>query len=452
MRYDAWFRAADGSPGRWELDEIVYRTPTGGLLEVAHDLDALKQRSAASWMQLWEQRYKRTMWPFGSGVWGKKELVLPGIPNEHVVSLDEGGTNLFWAERYGNSLGLKELWVKQCGISHTGSFKDLGMTVLVSQVNHMIRSGKREIMGVACASTGDTSAALAAYCAAAGITSVVLIPRGKISPGQLIQPMANNSLTLALDTDFDGCMRVVQQLTEDKQLYLANSMNSLRVEGQKTVGIEIVQQFDWEVPEWIFIPGGNLGNVSALYKGFEEIRELGIINRMPRIVCCQAERANPLYRAFRSGWQTFEPITADNTQASAIRIGDPVSVGKAIRYLQRHDGLVEQASEQELADAAARADRGGLFNCPHTGVALACVEKYVQQGHIGPNDRVVVVSTAHGLKFTDTKLAYHTGAQADVQSTLANRFVELPPQRDAVYDAVMRHIEASDTISSAPRT
>jgi len=442
MAYDAWFRDAETGNGRWELDDIIYRSPTGGLLEVAHDLPLLKARSAAAWMKLWDSRYKRTQWPYGSGVWGKKELVLPNIPDEHVVSLDEGGTNLFWAERFGREIGLPDLWVKQCGVSHTGSFKDLGMTVLVSQVNHMVRSGKRQILGVACASTGDTSAALAAYCAAAGLPAVVLLPRGKISPAQLIQPIANNALTLALDTDFDGCMRLVQQLTEDKKLYLANSMNSLRVEGQKTVGIEICQQFDWELPEWIFIPGGNLGNVSALYKGFEEIRELGIISRIPRIVCCQAEAANPLYRAYKSGWKEFHPITAQQTQASAIRIGDPVSRPKAVKALMQHDGRVEQASEQELADASARADRTGLFNCPHTGVALACLLKFIARGEIKRTDRVVVVSTAHGLKFTDSKTAYHCGGELPgVKPSHANPMVELGADRQAVYDAVMRHME-----------
>ena len=442
MQNDAWFRDAETGTGRWELDEIVYRSPTGGLLEVAHNVETLRQRSAAGWMKLWESRYKRTQWPFSSGVWGKKELVLPNIPDEHIVSLDEGGSNLFWADRFGKELGLKDLWVKQCGVSHTGSFKDLGMTVLVSQVNHLIRSGKQPgIMGVACASTGDTSAALAAYCAAAGIPAVVLLPRNKISAAQLIQPIANNALTLALDTDFDGCMRLVQQLTEDKKLYLANSMNSLRVEGQKTVGIEIVQQFDWEIPDWIFIPGGNLGNVSALYKGFEEIQALGIINSIPRIVCCQAENANPLYRAYKTGWKEFHPMTALPTQASAIRIGDPVSRSKAIKALMKHDGRVEQASEQELADATAQADRTGLFNCPHTGVALAALIKFVKRGEIKPHERVVVVSTAHGLKFSEAKTAYHTGQLPGVTPTYANRLVELKAERNDVYDAVMRHIE-----------
>ncbi|MBA2479843.1 MAG: threonine synthase [Planctomycetes bacterium] len=443
MRYDAWFRDADTGNGRWELDEIIYRSPTGALLEVAHDMEALKHRSAAGWMKLWDSRYKRTQWPFSSGVWGKKEMVLPNIPDEDIVSLDEGGTNLFWAERFGKEIGVPELWVKQCGVSHTGSFKDLGMTVLVSQVNHIMKRKKHDIIGVACASTGDTSAALSAYCAAAGITSVVLLPRGKISPTQLIQPLANNSLTLALDTDFDGCMDLVQQLTEDKKLYLANSMNSLRVEGQKTVAIEIVQQFDWEIPDWIFIPGGNLGNVSALYKGFEEIRELGIITRIPKIVCCQAEAANPLYLAYKSGWKEFHAVLAGDTQASAIRIGNPVSRSKAIKAIMRHDGKVEQASEQELADAVARADRTGLFNCPHTGVALASLLKFIKRGEIKPNERVVVVSTAHGLKFGNIKADYHTGKIPGITPTYANPPVELAPQRQAVYDAVMRHMEKS---------
>ncbi len=441
MGYDAWFRDAESGTGRWELDEVIYRSPAGGLLEVAHDLEALRSRSPAAWMRLWDSRYKRTQWPFSSGVWGKKEMVLPNIPDEHIVSLDEGGTNLFWADRFGRELGVKDLWVKQCGVSHTGSFKDLGMTVLVSQVNHIIRSGKQKILGVACASTGDTSAALAAYCAAAGLVSVVLLPRGKISPAQLIQPIANNALTLALDTDFDGCMRLVQQLTEDKQLYLANSMNSLRIEGQKTVAYEIVQQFDWEVPDWIFIPGGNLGNVSALYKGFEEMVTLGVISRVPNIVCCQAEAANPLYLAYRNNWRDFHAITAKETQASAIRIGDPVSRPKAIKALMKHNGKVEQASEQELADAMARADRTGLFNCPHTGVALACMLKFIERGEVKPSDRVVVVSTAHGLKFGDIKARYHTNQLPGVTPSFANPPVELPAERQAVYDAVMRHME-----------
>lgn len=442
MTLDAWFRDAITHDGRWELDEVVYRSDAGNLLEVHHDLEALRRRhDAAGWRDLWEQRFRRARAPLQSGVWGKKELVLPAIPDEHVVTLGEGATPLVHLGRYAAELGVDEAYLKQCGTTHTGSFKDLGMTVLVSQVNHIVRSRDSGILGVACASTGDTSAALAAYCAAAGLASVVLLPDAKVSPAQLIQPIANGALTLALDTDFDGCMRLIQELTEDRTLYLANSMNSLRVEGQKTVGIEIIQQLDWTVPDWVLIPGGNLGNVSALYKGFEELQALGVIERIPRVACCQAAAANPLYRAYRNDWR-FEPITAGATQASAIRIGDPVSRPKAIAALQRHDGVVEQATEQEIADECARADRCGQFTCPHTGVALAALRKLRAAGSIAAGDRVVVVSTAHGLKFSNVKADYHGDALAGISATHANRPVHLAPTRDAVYDAVMRHVDA----------
>src|SRR5919199_3106546 len=254
MRLRAWFRCINDCSGEHALSQAIYRCPTcGGLLEVAHDLERLRTRSPAEWKRLFDERYKRTTWPYGSGVWGKKEWVQPLVDADNVVSLDEGGTNLFWAERYGDELGLDDLWVKMCGNSHTGSFKDLGMTVLVSTVKQMIADGQ-PIQAVACASTGDTSAALAAYCAVAGIQSVVILPRDKVSTAQLVQPIANGSLVLSLDTDFDGCMALVKRLAEEPGIYLANSMNSLRVEGQKTVSIEIVQQFDWEVPDWIIIP------------------------------------------------------------------------------------------------------------------------------------------------------------------------------------------------------
>ena len=225
-------------------------------------------------MKLFDDRYKRTTWPYGSAVWGKKEWVCPAIDDDNIVSMDEGGTNLFWAERFGRTLGLDDLWVKQCGNSHTGSFKDLGMTVLVSMVKQMIAHGS-SVRAIACASTGDTSASLAAYAAAAGIPAIVILPRGKVSTAQLVQPLANGALVLSLDTDFDGCMAIVQRLAAEEGVYLANSMNSLRLEGQKTVAIEIVQQFDWQVPDVVIIPGGNLGNVSALGAGFDLMETLG---------------------------------------------------------------------------------------------------------------------------------------------------------------------------------
>ena len=435
MQYQAVFRCIAGCPGEHPLLEPIYRCPScGNLLEVAHDLDALRDRAAGSWMRLFDDRYKRTMWPYGSAVWGKKEWVCPAVDDESIVSMDEGGTNLFWAERFGAELGLDELWVKQCGNSHTGSFKDLGMTVLVSVVRQMIRSGG-SVRAVACASTGDTSASLAAYAAAGNVPAIVILPRGKVSAAQLMQPLANGATVLALDTDFDGCMAIVQRLANEEGIYLANSMNSLRLEGQKTVSIEIVQQFDWEVPDAVIIPGGNLGNVSALGAGFDMMAELGLITKRPRIVVAQAAAANPLYLAYRNDWR-FEPIAARTTQASAIRIGNPVSIEKAIRTLRRYNGIVEQATESELANAAARADRTGMFNCPHTGVALAALIKLHRRRVITPGDRVVVISTAHGLKFTEFKRKYHAKALDEVTPDYANLPVELPEDYDAVRRAV----------------
>ncbi len=449
MSYSAYFQSVTGDPTRYPLNEVIYRCPkSGALLEVVHDHDALRTRSPAEWKEVFDARYGRTSWPYGSGVWGKHEWVQPHVQPENVVSLYEGNTNLFWAERYGAQIGLPDLWVKQCGTSHTGSFKDLGMTVLVSSVKQMIREGK-PIRAMACASTGDTSAALAAYGAAAGIPVIVLLPRGKISPAQLVQPIANGAMVCSLDTDFDGCMRVVQHLTEDRHIYLANSMNSLRVEGQKTISIEIVQQFDWDVPDWVLVPGGNLGNVSAIAKGFLQMQDLGLVQKLPRLVCCQAERANPLYRAYvrareegrEIAAEHFAPIEAGETLASAIRIGDPVSLPKAIKALAATRGVVEQASEEELADAAARADRTGMFNCPHTGVALACLEKLVKKNVIQAHERVVVISTAHGLKFADLKTRYHEGTLQGVSSRHRNRPIEMGSEPSAVASQIHRELD-----------
>ena len=439
-RHRAWFESLAHPDERYELDEIVYTDREGGLLQVAHDMGELAKTSAASWKGTFDDRAHRTAWPYGSGVWGKKEWVLPGIDNENVVSMYEGHTNLFWAERYGRELGVEDLWLKLCGNTHTGSFKDLGMTVLVSMVKEM-RARGREIRAVACASTGDTSAALSAYAAAADIPAIVFLPRDKISLAQLIQPVANGAIVFALDTDFDGCMEIVKKVAEKDGIYLANSMNSLRIEGQKTVGIEIVEQFDWEVPDWIVIPGGNLGNVSALAKGLDMLVELGLINRRPRIVCAQAEQANPLYLAYQRDFEVFEPIAARPTLASAIQIGNPVSYEKAVDAIRRYDGIVEQASESELAEAAAHADRTGLFNCPHTGVALAVTRKLVKQGTIPGSDRVVVVSTAHGLKFIDFKVRYHEMRLEGVESQVPNPQIELPADYGVVRDKMLQEID-----------
>lgn len=441
MGYSAWFQCIKGCSEKYPLDDVIYQCRNcGALLEVVHDMGELKKKSAKDWMDTFDDRIHKNLWPYGSGVWGKKEWICPNIDNENVVSLYEGNTNLFWAERFGKDIGLENLWIKMCGNSHSGSFKDLGMTVLVSMVKQMIANGKK-INAVACASTGDTSAALATYCAAAGIQSIVFLPKGKVSIAQLIQPIANGSLVLSLETDFDGCMEIVQKICSDHNIYLANSMNSLRVEGQKTVSIEIAQQFDWNVPDVIIIPGGNLGNVSALGKGFLMLKDLGIIDKLPRIVVAQAERANPLYLSYKTGFKEFKPIIARQTLANAIQIGNPVSYEKAIKTLKIFNGIVEQATEDELSNAAAKGDKYGMFNCPHTGVALAVLFKLLKSGEIDSKEKVVVISTAHGLKFTDFKKDYHEGKIEGVNSRYANLPVQLPADIDKIKGVIYERIE-----------
>ena len=435
MAFNACFKGFN-TGNTFPLDQVVYRDSDGGLLEVEHDMAQLRTRSAQEWKTLFESRCGSHNWPYASGVWGKKEWVLPGIADEDIISLNEGWTNLFYAKRLGEHLGLDDLWVKLCGNSHTGSFKDLGMTVLVSQVNHMRRLGV-PIKAVACASTGDTSAALAAYCAAAGIPSVVFLPGNKISVAQLIQPISNGSIVLSLDTDFDGCMKIVQEITEDKGLYLANSMNSLRIEGQKTISLELCQQFGWEVPDVVIIPGGNLGNVSALGRGFDMMLELGLIDRRPRIVVAQAANANPLYLAYKSGYASFAPVQARKTEASAIQIGNPVSYDRAVRVLKKYSGMVYEVTEEQLANAAHLADRTGLYCDPHTGVAIGALMQMADEKAVSRKDRIIVVSTAHGLKFSEFKTKYHKAELSGVRAKYANPISELP----AVVDKVRAELE-----------
>ncbi|KAL6662128.1 hypothetical protein ACP70R_001512 [Stipagrostis hirtigluma subsp. patula] len=410
---------------RYSLDKIVYRSSSGGLLDVRHDMDALARFPGSYWRDLFESRVGRTTWPYGSGVWSK-EFVLPEIdpdPRPH-VSLFEGNSNLFWAEHLSHDHlgGMNDLWVKHCGISHTCSFKDLGMTMLVSQVNRLHRAPlSHPIAGVGCASTRDTSAALSAYSAHSAY-------RQRRHRG------------LSLDTDFDGCMRLIREVTAELPIYLANSLNSLRLEGQKTVAIEILQQFDWEVPDWVIVPGGNLGNIYAFYKEFKMRRVLGLVDRVPRLVCAQAANANPLYRYYKSWWTEFQPQVAEPTFASAIQIGDPVYVDRAVVALKATNGIVEEATEEELMNAMSLSDPTGMFACLHTGVALAALFKLRDQRIIGANERTVVVSTAHGLKFSQSKIDYHDRKIENLACKYANPPVSVKADFGAVMDVLKKRL------------
>ncbi|HOJ49513.1 MAG TPA: threonine synthase [Spirochaetota bacterium] len=438
---NAYFRCINGCE-TYPLNEVIYQCKKcGDLLEVVHDVDSLKGKSAEYWRNTFRERRAGYKFPYTSGIWNKKEWVNPLMDDKYIVSLGEGYNPLTPIPAIANELGLSNLWIKHCGNTHTGSFKDLGMTVLVSMVNQMIHKDKKNIKAIACASTGDTSAALSSYGSYAGIPTIVFLPHNKISIAQLVQPISNGSIVLALETDFDGCMKVVQEVTKDNTIYLANSMNSLRIEGQKVVGIETIEQLDYNVPDYFIIPGGNLGNVSALGNGILMMKELGLINKVPRIVLAQAENANPLYLSYKKDFKEFKPVQAKKTLASAIQIGNPVSRDKAIKTLKVFNGIVEQASEQELADASAKYDRYGMFTCPHTGVALAVMEKLVKDGRIEKGSSVVVISTAHGLKFANTKALYHENKLDGLVSKYANTPIVLEPDPEKVRKVLYEKIK-----------
>lgn len=418
-----------GCGARYPLTDIRYRCDAcGEILEVRHDLEGLRElRGPRAWKELFRERLLEVFGPRASGVWRYHELVLPDLPADEIVTLGEGDTGLYRIERIERRLGAGPLYVKHEGENPTLSFKDRGMTAAVSWARHL------GVEAVACASTGDTSAALAAYAARVdGLRGMVVVPREGISPEQLSQPLASGSVTVRLDTDFDGCIELLQELARRHDLYILNSLNSIRLEGQKTIAFELLQQLDWEPPDWVVVPVGNAGNISAIGKGFLELRALGIVDRVPRLAGVQAEAAAPLARAFRAGADRAAAVRAGATLASAIRIGNPVSARKALAAVRTSGGLLLEVSEEALCDAKAEVDACGISICPNSGVAMAGWVQLVAEGAIGPGETAVVVCTAHGIKFSQTTLDYHLGMLRGVSGNLANPPLDAPATVEAL--------------------
>ncbi len=400
---------------------------------------------------LWQERRTSTMAIDQSGVWRFRDL-LPIVPNDRVVTLREGNTPLYEMPKSAAALGLNWLLAKHQGMNPTGSFKDTGMTAALSVA---VASG---FEWVACASTGNTSAAMAAYAARAGLRSMVLIPEGKIAWGKLSQAMDYGSTTLQLRTDFDGCVRVLGEIVQRAPVYLLNSVNPYRLEGQKTPAFEILEQCEWQVPHHVIVPGGNLANCSALGKGFAEMQHLGFIQRVPKISVIQAEGANPLYESMRAnGGRSLEAVTA-NTRASAIQIGNPASWKKAVKILVSTGGWCEQVSEREIALAKAEIGAEGIGCEPASAVTLAGLKKLVADGRVGREETAVMLLTGHTLKDSDYTIKYHLGellTDAEMESADAAeraKHAELrhaPLVLDANADDVLRAIEAQ-TRSALP--
>jgi threonine synthase len=383
------------------LYDVLYpwSSPSNG--DPASHAGNLPNASALRW--LWQERRTSTLPIDQSGVWRFRDL-LPIVENpDNVVTLREGNTPLYDLPRCAKIAGIDWLLAKHQGMNPTGSFKDTGMTAALSV------AAERNYEWVACASTGNTSAAMAAYAARAGLRSIVFIPEGKIAWGKLSQSMDYGALTIQLKTDFDGCVRILTDLVNRFPIYLLNSVNPYRLEGQKTPAFELLEQLEWQVPEHLIVPGGNLANGSALAKGFTEMHHLGLISRIPKISIIQAEGANPLYRTIEeNGGRELIPVKA-NTRATAIRIGNPASWRKALRALRTTGGWCEQASEQEIALSKAEIGAEGVGCEPASAVTLAGLKKLVAQGKITREERVVLVLTGHTLKDSAYTIDYHRG-------------------------------------------
>ncbi len=352
---------------------------------------------------LWRERRCSSESLDQSGVWRYREL-LPILNNfGNAVTLREGNTPLYHLPRAAKALGIDQIFAKHQGMNPTASFKDTGMTAALSVAR------ERGFEWVACASTGNTSAAMAAYAARAGLRSLVLIPEGKIAWGKLSQAMDYGAVTCQLKTDFDGCLQVLTEIVRQAPIYLLNSVNPYRLEGQKTPAFEIAEAFDWNVPDHILVPGGNLGNSSALGKGFRELHELGLVARLPRISVVQAAGANPLVRSFASSnGASIESLEAQ-TRATAIRIGNPASWRKAARVINDTHGWCIDVTEAEIAIAKAEIGAEGLGCEPASAVTLAGLKKLRAKSLIGTSDVVVLVLTGHTLKDADYTIDFHRG-------------------------------------------
>src|SRR6185503_12542662 len=374
---------------------------------------------------LWRERKSSSETLDHSGVWRFREL-LPILDNfGNAVSLHEGNTPLYKLKRAAKALGIDQLYAKHQGMNPTGSFKDTGMTAALSVAR------ERGFEWVACASTGNTSAAMAAYAARAGLRSLVLIPEGKIAWGKLSQAMDYGAITFQLQSDFDGCVKVLTQIVKEAPIYLLNSVNPYRLEGQKTPAFEIAEAFDWSVPDHLIVPGGNLANSSALGKGFRELRELGLVSRIPKISVIQAEGANPLVRSFvESSGEKLLPVEA-HTRATAIRIGNPASWRKAAKVVRDTGGWCIDVTEAEIAVAKAEIGAEGLGCEPASAVTLAGLKKLRSQGKVTASQSVVLLLTGHTLKDADYTINLQRGTLLSKNGAAGQGASNAPFQRDA---------------------
>jgi threonine synthase len=419
----------------------------GDLLEIVYPGWKNAKPDAQKLKSGWAQRRLSNSALDLSGVWRFRDL-LPALADEsNAITLHEGNTPLYELPRCAKIAGVPKLFAKHQGMNPTGSFKDTGMTVAATFAR---RAGFR---WVACASTGNTSASMAAYAARGNMRSLVLVPEGKISWSKLSQSLDYGAVTCQLRTDFDGCLRLLQELVKQAPVYQLNSINPFRLEGQKTLAIELLEQLDWQPPDHIIVPGGNLGNSSAIGKALLEMRDLGLISRLPKLSVIQAEGANALVRTMReTGGKRLISLQPE-TRATAIRIGNPASWKKAIHVIEATGGACEQVSEIEIAQAKAEIGAEGIGCEPASAVTLAGLKRLVAQKFVKPDEVVVLVLTGNLLKDPDYTIEFHrgdlfkSGIGEPAQHAL-NSLRRPPIVLDATLDAVIRTLEQADTVTS----
>ncbi len=366
--------------------EVRYHCDCGGLLTVQHIEPWGKKLSK----EIVTQR-RLSYDPIDeSGVWAWREAIID-LPKSSIVTHPEGRTRLYQQQRLAEFAGLDQVWLKHEGENPTGSFKDRGMTVAISMAKHL------GMQFVGCASTGNTSASLAAYAAQAGLRSIVFIPQGKIATGKLAQAIGYGAKTVAIRGDFDQAMQLVQEAAKALGIYLVNSINPFRLEGQKSIMFEMIMQLGGDAPDWVVVPAGNLGNTSAFGKALREAYEQGWISRIPRIAAVQASGANPFYRGFCDNFKTVHRVKAE-TVATAIRIGNPVNLAKAVKVMADTSGVVTEVSDEDILAAKKAIDRSGIGCEPASAASLAGAKRLVREGIIKPQDRVVCILTGHILK------------------------------------------------------
>jgi threonine synthase len=354
--------------------------------------------------------------PGNSGVWRFRELVMPGVADHELVTQGEGNTPLFARERVARWVGVDDLLLKHEGHNPTGSFKDRGMTVAITQAKRIRASA------VACASTGNTSSALASYAALAGLRGLVLVPAGKVALGKLSQTIAYGAQTLLVRGDFDDCLRLARESSEQLGVYLANSINPWRLEGQKTIIFDLLQQLQWSAPDWFVLPAGNLGNTAAFGAALREALRLGLIAKAPRLACIQAAGSAPFVASYDGGFAVRHTVRAE-TIATAIRIGDPASYDRAVRAIRETDGVVLSVSDAELLEAKAVIDASGVGCEPASAASVAGVRALARRGTIRRGDRVVALLTGHMLKDPEVMLSYHR--EMEPAPPFANRSIEI---------------------------